>query len=82
MGSIVKWILKHTLVAAFWVFVLSIQVQGRPLFFLAHSILIDNTLVRNMDRHISELWVEITMTASETYEKISESRDNPEKETF
>lgn len=71
MTAFLKWIGKVVLSAVFWVFVLSIQVQGRPLFFMAHDTLIENELVRKIDEYLVDIWVQAKETAVKTYEDIT-----------
>ncbi len=74
MTEIIKWIGKISITAVFWVFILSIQVQGRPLFFLAHETLIENKVVRQLDEYIVDLWGKAKETAMRTYEEMSGNR--------
>ena len=79
MTEIVKWLGKSTLTAIFWVFILSIHVQGRPLFFIAHEIFIQNAFVQQMDEYLVDLWGKASETASRTYDQLS---DEEEETTF
>lgn len=72
MNDILKWIGKNLLTAVFWVFVLSITVNGRSLFSHANGVLVQNTLVQTIDEELAELWVKIYRTAKMTFADESE----------
>ena len=56
MNSILKVILKLVLQMVVWVFVLSISWNGRTLFDRAHDVLVDNSVVEEIDAKLGEVW--------------------------
>ena len=78
MGSLIKWVGVNLLTALFWVFVLSIDYQGRTLFSYAHQIIIQNEIVQDLDDSLEDIWVKIYDTASLAY---SELKKSPKNET-
>jgi hypothetical protein len=78
MTEVIKWICKNLVVAGFWLFILSIDYKGRPLFYTAHDVLIKNSLVQSMDQQLSEIWGRVSTTAKKTYDDL----DKPENTTL
>lgn len=76
MNDLLKWVLKVSLQAVAWVFILSINVSGRPLFMHAHDTLVDNTLVHTVDEELADLWTKLSKTAQTTF---SEQESDDEK---
>ena len=58
----------------FWVFLLSIQWEGRSLFDRSHEILVENPLVEVVDEELRILWEKISSTAESTYAEFKEKR--------
>lgn len=58
-----KWLLRTSLSAILWVFILSIEVQGRSLFSYANEYLVKNSLIQNIDYELEKLWARISRTA-------------------
>jgi hypothetical protein len=56
MNQWLKWFGKTLLSAAMWVFILSINYQGKTLFSYAHDILVENTIVEALDRQLADIW--------------------------
>lgn len=69
MNDFLKWLLKFSLQAILWVFLLSIQVQGRPVFNHANEIFVQNTVVQTVDEELGDLWHRLTKTAEATFDK-------------
>ncbi len=72
MNDFLKWCLKTTLIGAFWVFFLSITINGRSLFSYANGVLIQNSVVQYLDEELADLWSKITKTARVTFSEMSE----------
>ena len=75
MNEIIKWVLKFALYATFWVFLLSINFQGRTLFSYANETLVQNSVVQAVDEELADLWSRLKETARVTF-----SDDNREDE--
>ena len=73
MNDLLKWLSRTVLTAVVWVFVLSVNVEGRTLFSYANEILVQNSVVRMVDEELSELWDKVYVTAKKAAEE-SESR--------
>jgi hypothetical protein len=71
MNDFLKWCLRNSLIGLFWIFFLSITIQGRTLFSYAHGVFVDNPAVQYIDQEMAELWDKITETAKVTYDQIS-----------
>lgn len=71
MNGIIKWVIKSVLTAMFWVFILSITVEGRSLFSYANEVLVQNSIVRSVDEQLAKVWDDIVTT-------VTAARDNPD----
>ena len=67
-----KWLIRTALSAIIWIFVLSIEVQGRSLFSYANEYLVRNSLVQTIDDEIGNLWSRLSKTAEMAF-----SSDSP-----
>jgi hypothetical protein len=56
INDFMKWVVRTIVSMVCWVFILSIRVNNAPLFQHGHDILVDNSLVRTIDRELGELW--------------------------
>ena len=75
MSAFLKWLGTHFLTALFWVFVLSINFQGRTLFSYAHEYVIQNDIVRHLDEELEYLWARAYETAKLTFAELSQPDD-------
>ena len=62
---------KLALTAILWVFILSITVNGRPLFHYANDFFVQNSIVAAIDEELSNLWHRVSETARITYDKVT-----------
>ena len=69
MNDFIKWLFKALISMILWVFVLSIQWNGRPIFYHANDILVQNSLVRAVDSEIAEIWWQVTNKGEQAKEK-------------
>lgn len=58
-----RWMGKHALIGVLWVYVLSLTVNGRPLFSYAHSLLVKNVAVETLDQTLVDTWERFYRTA-------------------
>lgn len=79
MGTLIKWVGVNILTAIFWVFVLSIDYQGRTLFSYAHHYIIQNDIVQDLDDKLEELWVKVYDTARLTFAQLGNSPKSESK---
>lgn len=56
MNDLLKWSTKVAVSAVFWVFVLSIRQEGRPIFYHVNNLLVQNTIVRTLDEGLTDVW--------------------------
>ena len=68
--DLIKWLIKIFMHLVVWVFILSIQWDGRTLYDRAHEILVDNPLVDLVDEELKDLWDKVSATAESTYAKL------------
>jgi len=68
MDKVVKWCLKVTLTAVFWIFIFSITWNGRPLFSYANEFLVQNSVVRAIDQELGVFWHRVSETAVNAWE--------------
>ena len=80
MDRILKWLLRTALQGIVWVFILSISVDGRPLFSHAQDVLVQNTVVRAVDEQLAELWQKAREMAKLTFD--SPTTDSKDKTNF
>ena len=73
MGSLVKWSLKFLAVGILWVFILSVEVKGRPLFYSVHHIFVQNQIVEATYSEARSVWKKVFSTASSRYDDSYES---------
>lgn len=69
MNDFMKWLFKALTSMIIWVFVLSIRWDGRPIFYHANDIFVQNALVRAVDAELAELWWRVTHKGEEAKEK-------------
>lgn len=67
MNDILKWVGKLVLHSIMWVFILSIQWDGKSLFYYANDVLVQNELVQTADEQLAELWSKVSRTAKMTF---------------
>jgi hypothetical protein len=67
MNDILKWVGKLVLQSIMWVFILSIQWDGRSLFYHANETLVQNQFVRNVDEELAQLWTRFRRSAKMTF---------------
>ena len=71
MQDAIKKIGKLSLTAVLWIFVLSITINGRPLFWYANDFFVQNSIVEAIDQELSDLWYRVSETAKITFEKVA-----------
>ena len=69
MNDILKWSAKTIAIAVFWVFFLSIHISGRPVFFYAHEIIVENEVVQSLDEDLGNFLERVYVTAREVWDK-------------
>ena len=67
----IKKIGKIGFTAVLWIFVLSITINGRPLFWYANDFLVQNSIVEAIDQELSDLWYRVSETARITFDKVT-----------
>jgi hypothetical protein len=67
MNDFVKWVGKILLHCIMWVFVLSVQWDGKSLFYYANETLVQNQLVQTVDEELGQLWSKLSRTAKMTF---------------
>ena len=78
MNDLIKWAVKTTATAIFWVFVLSINLDGRTLFSHANEMLVQNSVVRLADEELRVVFDRLYTTARKTFSEQAKE----EKEVF
>ncbi len=73
MNDFLKWLGRTSMIAVFWVFVLSLNFSNRPLFYYANDALVQNSFVQMLDEELSSLWVKVVDTARITFRNLSAS---------
>lgn len=73
LNDILKRFAKVSLIGIAWVFVFSFRFDGRPLYFYAHDIFIDNALVRTVDEEATAMWIKIKRTARVSMDEVKDS---------
>lgn len=69
MNDFIKWLSKVLLSMVVWVFLLSIQWEGRPIFYHANDLLVQNAVVRAVDAELGEIWQRLTEKGEDQAEK-------------
>lgn len=75
-----KWFIRTGLSAIIWIFVFSIEVQGRSLFSYANEYLVRNSFVQNLDDETRKLWGRLSKTAEMAFS--SDSPTEKSRTTF
>lgn len=75
INDFMKWVVRSIVSMICWIFILSIKVNNAPLFQHGHDILVDNSLVRTIDREIGELWYVAKEAAKSTMASTSATED-------
>ena len=73
MRDLFKWVLKTGFVAFCWVLLLSIHIDGRPIFSYAHEIFVENEVVQSLDEELGQFIERFYATALEVWERPVES---------
>lgn len=68
LNSLLQGSLKALAYFVFWVFVLSINWNGRTLFDRSHDILVDNALVADLDSQLKQMWQGVATRLSAAFE--------------
>ena len=79
MKEMLKKFLHWALVATFWVFVLSIHWNNKPIFYHANEILVQNRIVATIDEQMGELWYKAKETAKVTWNSVTKRDDGNNK---
>ena len=69
MNDLLRWSAKLVGSAVFWVFVLSMRFEGRPLFYQANDIFVQNTVVRTIDEGLTDVWHRLRRAAKVAFAK-------------
>ena len=69
MSDRIKRVFKVLLQGVIWIFVLSIQIEGRPIFYYLNDIMVKNSVVKGVDRELGDLWYRVSETARLTFSK-------------
>jgi hypothetical protein len=72
----ISWLFKIALQMVFWVFLLSIRWDGRTLFDRAHEILVDNSVVAEVDREASRIWARFQASVGEAIRSSKTTEDS------
>ncbi len=72
MNDLVKWFVRVSFIGIFWVFFLSITINGRSIFSYANDVLVQNSFVQFLDEELADLWSKIAETAKVTFSEMSE----------
>lgn len=75
MRDLIKKIVYWLIVASFWVFVLSINVQGRTVFSYANEALVQNRFVQAIDQEMGDLWFKLRETARITFQTATKKQE-------
>jgi len=75
INDFMKWVIRTIVGMVCWIFILSIRVNNAPLFQHGHDILVDNSLVRTIDRELGELWYIAKETAKSTMASTGGSKE-------
>lgn len=67
MNDIFKWIGKFLLQFVLWIFILSINLNGKTLFKHGNEFLVQNALVQSLDEELADLWSRVSETARLTF---------------
>lgn len=67
LNDMLKWFFRTSAFAVLWVFIFSITINGKPFFNYANEVLVQNDIVRFLDRELNELWVKFKDTAAVTF---------------
>lgn len=69
MNDFIKWMIKACISMVAWVFILSIRWNGRPIFYHANELFVQNSIVRAVDSEFAELWWRLTSKGEEARER-------------
>jgi len=72
MDDIFKWFVRVSFIGIFWVFFLSITIEGRSIFSYANDTLVQNSFVQFLDEELADLWSKIAETARVTFTEMSQ----------
>lgn len=67
MNDFMKWCFKLVFNAILWVFILSINWNGRTMFSYAHATLVDNAVVRAFDEQLAVMWSKVSRAAKTAF---------------
>jgi hypothetical protein len=67
MQDLLKHIGKILGQGILWVFILSINWEGKSLYSYSHDLFVDNSMVRAIDAELAEVWFKLVKTAKVTF---------------
>ena len=74
MREFLGWFLKSLLIGVVWVYLLSIHLNGQPLFYYGRSILVHNQLASTIDRELQFFINKIGKIARENFQARSDAQ--------
>ena len=75
MNDVLKWAFRTAFLGVCWVFLLSITVSGRPMFFYLNQTLVQNDFVQMLDEEHGRTWDKVVTTARITFNKPKEEEN-------
>lgn len=75
-NDFMKWCCKSLFIAVVWVFILSINVNGKTLFTHSNEVLVQNEFVTLLDDELGRLWYKISETARLTFQDSRQQEDD------
>ncbi len=69
MSERFKYVLRLLMVGIAWVFILSIRWDGRPIFYSANELLVQNPVVRSIDSGLNDAWQRLQRAAHVAFAK-------------
>jgi hypothetical protein len=75
MNDLVKKAAKISGIGILWVFLLSINVNGRTMFSYANDILVQNSLVRMLDEELAGLWDKVCRASRVTMKEFQDKQE-------
>lgn len=60
---------KLVLTAVIWVFVFSVNIGGKPIFYHANEVLVQNQFVQDIDEEVSNFYFKLKMSLANAFDK-------------
>lgn len=74
LNDILKKLIRWTIIFIFWVFIFSININGRTIFYYSNNFFVKNKFVLMLDEELERIWYKLKKISQVAFEDIEETR--------